>query len=292
MRLEGKRVLITGAGSGIGRALALEADRRGAIVGLCGRRPDALSETLKLMSPGRKHIKLTGDLTVPHIRRNLSLLLADVWGRLDVLVNNAGVVSVGELEELSDSALEAMMATNLTTPLALIRELLPLLRASAPSRVVNVGSMFAEIPFPLFAAYSASKFGLRGASIALRRELAHSGIGVTFAAPRATRTDAATAFDELIEPMQMKLDDPASVARQIWNGVEKDANAVYPRGPERFFVLVQRLFPHLVDKSLAKQLAAARAKRRVRMKPRLVAQRDIADDVAYRTSSRRGVAAR
>jgi len=280
MRLEGKKVLITGAGSGIGRALAIEADRRGAIVGLCGRRMDALAGTLSMMEPGRGHIKLTGDITIPLIRRNLSLVLSDVWGRLDILVNNAGLVAVGELEELSDADLERLMATNLTAPLALIRELLPLLRASAPSRIVNVGSMFAEIPFPLFAAYSASKFGLRGASIALRRELANSGVGVTFAAPRATRTDAATAFDELVEPMQMKLDDPASVARQIWNGVAKDANVVYPRGPERFFVLVQRLFPHLVDKSLAKQLANARSKRRVRMKPRLVAKRDPRMDAA------------
>ena len=280
MQLNGKTVLITGAGSGIGRALAIEADRRGAIVGLCGRRMDALAETLSMMSPGRGHIKLTGDITIPLIRRNLSLVLSDVWGRLDVLVNNAGLVAVGELEEISDADLEKLMATNLTAPLALIRELLPLLRASTPSRIVNVGSMFAEIPFPLFAVYSASKFGLRGASIALRRELANSGIGVTFAAPRATRTDAATAFDELIEPMQMKLDDPANVARQIWNGVAKDANVVYPRGPERFFVLVQRLFPHLVDKSLAKQLANARSKRRVRMKPRLVAKRDPSMDAA------------
>jgi short-subunit dehydrogenase len=278
MRLEGKTVLITGAGSGIGRALAIEADKRGMIVGLCGRRPEPLAETLALMRNGRAHITLRGDLTVPLNRRNLSLVLSDVWGRLDFLVNNAGLVTVGEIEETNDTALEQLMATNLVAPLALIRELLPLLKASAPSRIVNVGSMFGEIPFPLFAAYSASKFGLRGASIALRRELASARIGVTFAAPRATRTDAATAFDELIEPMQMKLDSPENVARQIWAGVAKDADVVYPRGPERFFVLVQRLFPALVDRSISKQLEKARKTRRVKMSPRLVASRNASMD--------------
>jgi len=280
VRLEGKTVVITGAGSGIGRALAIEADRRGMTVGLCGRRADALAETKRMMPSGRAHLTLTGDITVPLIRRNLSLVISDVWGRLDLLVNNAGLVTVGELEEVTDQDLDRLMATNLTAPLALIREMLPLLRASAPARIVNVGSMFGEIPFPLFAAYSASKFGLRGASIALRRELASSGISVMFAAPRATKTDAATAFDELIEPMQMKIDLPANVASQIWNAVEKDAQVMYPRGPERLFVLVQRLFPGLVDRSLAKQLANARNKRRVKMAPRLVSKRNASMDAA------------
>ncbi len=141
-----------------------------------------------------------------------------------------------------------------------IRELLPLLHQAAPSRIVNVGSMFGDIAYPLFSAYSASKFGLRGLSIALRRELKEFGVGVTYAAPRATKTDAAGAFGRLVAPMQMRIDDPEKVARDIWTAVARDADSVYAKGPERFFVLVQRLLPQLVDRSIAAQMADPRVR--------------------------------
>jgi len=140
----------------------------------------------------------------------------------------------------------------------LSREMLPLLRRAAPSRIVNVGSMFGDIAYPLLAPYSASKFALRGLSIALRRELKTFGIGVTYAAPRGTKTDAAQAFDPLIAPMQMRLDDPAKVAAHIWRAVARDADSAYARGIERLFVLVQRMLPKLVDRAIAAQMADAR----------------------------------
>jgi short-subunit dehydrogenase len=175
-----------------------------------------------------------------------------------VLVNNAGVISVGPLARTTDAELERLMATNVIAPAALIRELLPLLHRAAPSRIVNVGSVFGDIGYPLFGAYSASKFGLRGLSIALRRELKEFGVGITYAAPRATSTDASSAFARLIEPMQMRIDDPAKVARDIWGAVARDADSVYAKGPERLFVLVQRLFPQLVDRSVESQMADRR----------------------------------
>jgi len=255
MLLRGKIALITGAGSGIGRQLAIEAARIGMTVALTGRRADALHETMSLMGPRRSHVALPGDITDPQIRVALAHYVARWWGRLDVLVNNAGLVSVGPLARTSDDELERLMATNVIAPAALVRELLPLLHRAAPSRVVNVGSVFGDIAYPLFCAYSASKFGLRGLSIALRRELKEFGVGITYAAPRATNTAAAGAFGRLIAPMQMRLDEPEKVARDIWTAVARDADSVYPKGPERFFVLVQRLFPQLVDRSVENQMA-------------------------------------
>jgi len=260
MQLRGKIALITGAGSGIGRQLAIEGARRGMTVALMGRRADALHETLSMMGPRRNHVALPGDITDPQIRVALKHYIAHWWGRLDVLVNNAGVVSVGPLARTSDAELERLMATNVIAPAALIRELLPLLHRAAPSRVVNVGSMFGDIAYPLFGAYSASKFGLRGLSIALRRELKEFGVGITYAAPRATNTDAAGAFARLVDPMQMRVDDPAKVARDIWAAVARDADSVYAKGPERLFVLVQRLFPQLVDRSVESQMADTRVR--------------------------------
>jgi NAD(P)-dependent dehydrogenase (short-subunit alcohol dehydrogenase family) len=260
MQLKNKVALITGAGSGIGRQLAVEAARRGMTVALVGRRADALQETLEMMGPHRNHVVLPGDITDPEIRASLKHYLGRWRGRLDVLVNNAGVLAAGPLACTSDDELQRMMATNVIAPAALIRELLPLLHRAAPSRIVNVGSMFGDIAYPLFGAYSASKFGLRGLSIALRRELKEFGIGITYAAPRATNTDAAGAFACLIGPMQMRIDDPAKVARDIWAAVARDADSVYAKGPERLFVLVQRLFPQLVDRSVEKQMADARVR--------------------------------
>lgn len=260
MQLEGRHVLVTGAGSGIGRELAIEAARRGMTVALNGRREDVLRETLALMGPPRGHAVLPGDLTDPAVRVALANYIAYWWGRLDVLVNNAGFVSAGPHACTSDCELERLAATNIVAPAALIREMLPLLIAGKPSRIVNIGSMFGDIAYPLFGAYSASKFALRGLSIALRRELKAYGVGVTYAAPRATKTDAASAFGDLVEPMQMRIDTPQKVANDIWNAVARERDSIYARGPERIFVLVQRLLPQLVDRSVAQQMSDKRVR--------------------------------
>ncbi len=258
MQLSGKLAFITGAGSGIGQALAIEASRRGMTVALCGRRAERLYRTVSLMEPCGRHLRLRGDITDPAVRRGLRDYLRHHWGCLDVLVNNAGVVPVGPLTHMSDAELDRVAATNIVAPAALTREMLPLLRRAAPSRIVNVGSMFGDIAYPLFSSYSASKFALRGLSIALRRELKAYGIGVTYAAPRATKTDAAKAFDSLAGPLQMRVDDPMKVAISIWDAVARDADHAYASGPERLFVLAQFLFPKLVDRAIAKQMADPR----------------------------------
>ena len=226
---------------------------------LCGRRAEALHETQARMKPGG-HVALPGDITDPEIRGALARYIQRWWGRLDVLVNNAGIVTVGPLLRTSDAELHNVLQTNVVAPAALIRELLPLLHRAAPSRVVNVGSVFGDIAYPLFGAYSASKFALRGLSNALRRELKEFGIGITYAAPRATSTDASHAFGRLIAPMQMRLDDPAKVAADIWKAVARDADTVYPKGPERLFVLVERLLPQLVSRSVEGQMSDHRVR--------------------------------
>jgi NAD(P)-dependent dehydrogenase (short-subunit alcohol dehydrogenase family) len=260
MQLEGKRALITGAGSGIGRALAIEAARLGMTVALCGRRAEPLYATLSEMAPSGRHLRLRGDITAPAVRRSIRHYLWRHWGSLDVLVNNAGLVPVGPLSCTTDDELERVMMTNVVAPIALSREMLPLLRRAGTSRIVNVGSMLGDIAYPLFAAYSASKFAVRGLSSAMRRELKPYGIGVTYAAPRATKTDASRAMDPLVAPLQMRLDDPTAVARQIWRAVMQDLDSVYARGPERLFVLAQRLLPRIVDRAISTQMLDERVR--------------------------------
>lgn len=256
MQLENGVAVITGAGSGIGRALAIAAARRGMRLALVGRRESMLDETASLASADACEV-LPADMTCEAGRRHVAERVGQRFGCVHLLVNNAGVVHTGPVGQCDDVALEQLVATNVMAPMALVRVLLPLLRTAGGARVLNVGSMFGDIAFPYFAAYSATKFALRGYSDALRRELAAEGIGVTYAAPRATRTPAAASFAHLVGPMQMRLDRPEDAARSMLDAVGRDARSVYPGRAERLFVLLQRLVPSLVDRSLSRMAARA-----------------------------------
>jgi short-subunit dehydrogenase len=251
MQLEPKLVLVTGAGSGIGRALCIEAAKRGLMVALCGRRKDALDATGELL-PATTHLIIPADITRPEDRRRIVDRIRGERGALDFLINNAGIVEGGPLEAFDDDALARTFQINVMAPMALTRDLMPLLIAAKPSRVVNVGSIFGDIGYPDFTCYSAAKFALRGFSIALRREWKQKGISVTYAAPRATRTDAAVAFAGLIAKTKMNMDSPEQVAQQIWRAIASEHDSVYAPAPERFYVLIQRLFPRVIDWSLSR----------------------------------------
>jgi short-subunit dehydrogenase len=252
MQPDQKLVLVTGAGSGIGRALCVEAAQHGMAVALCGRRPEALEATRALLGTGAAHLAIPADITRPEDRRRIVDRITSERGALDILINNAGIVEGGALETFDDNALARTFQTNVLAPMALTRDLMPLLIAAKPSRVVNVGSIFGDIGYPEFTCYSAAKFALRGFSIALRREWKRKGIGVTYAAPRATRTDAAVAFADLIAKTKMNMDSPEQVARQIWQAIASGHDSVYAPAPERIYVLIQRLFPRVIDWSLSR----------------------------------------
>lgn len=239
-----KTVLITGAGSGLGRALAVEANRHGHRIILVGRRDAPLAETAALI---RDVMILPADVTTAAGRDSIAATVADTG--LDILINNAGIVPSGTLETLRDEEIAATLAVNVAAPLSLTRDLLGALSASR-GQVVNMGSVFGDIGFPYFSAYSASKFGLRGWSDALRRELAPRGIAVTYLAPRATRTDAAAGFDRLVGPMAMTLDDPQVVAARAWRAIAARQREQLPASRERLFVTLQRLRPAIIDRAL------------------------------------------
>jgi short-subunit dehydrogenase len=253
-----RTAVITGAGSGIGRAFALEAGRRGFQLALVGRRRDTLAATQADLTQPADSFIIVADVTTPEGRERVRAGLAGAWGQLDCLVNNAGIVAAGPLSGLGDGELGRLVATNLTAPIALTRELLPLLRSAATARVVNIGSLAGDIPMPLFAAYSATKFGLRGFSEALRLELESLGIGLTYAAPSGVRTAAAEAVAPVLAALGMRADDsPAAVAVRLWDAVEARRDTVYPAGRERWFVAVERLMPALVRRSFRRRLTAA-----------------------------------
>lgn len=257
MQLRGRLALITGAGAGIGRALALRAADEGMNVVLAGRNEAALQETRAQHKSLAAAPTIAADIATAAGRALLSGFVRQAYGRLDLLIHNAGVQQALPVESIADDAIDRMVQTNLLAPMALTRDLLPALRAGAPSRVMFIGSMFGDIGFPLFASYSATKAGIRGYADALRREVARYGIGVTYVAPRGTRTAMAAAASDIIAAFGMKLDPADLVARQAIRAVRQDARSAYPRGPERLFVLLQRLAPALIDRAIRRQLAAA-----------------------------------
>jgi len=259
MKISNNTIVVTGAGSGIGRALARELSTRGANLVLADMNADGLIETVDSLAHADKATTVVGDITKAETREAIRDAAVKTFGGLDALVNNAGVVAVGPLAEATDKALQLMVNVNLLAPMQLTRDLLPTLEKSSSPTIINMGSMFGDIAFPLFAGYSATKFGVRGFSDAMRRELAPKGIHVTYIAPRAAKTGATQAFEHLIEPMKMKLDEPEVVANSIANAIASGARSSYPRGPERFFVFIQRLFPKLVDNSIIAQLKSMKS---------------------------------
>jgi len=249
-----KTALITGAGSGIGRALAIKAAQLGFNLILAGRTKASLEQTQKLIA-GVRVTLVAADVTTATGRR----AIADAaGGTLDILINNAGCIKVSRFAEVQDQDLTAMLGTNLAAPILLTRDLLPALTASG-GRIVNIGSVFGDIAYPFFACYSASKFGLRGFSDAIRRELSGSGVGVTYIAPRATQTAAESEFAALIEPLDMTLDSAETVADQAWAAILAGKRESFPKGKERLFVKIQRLFPSLIDRSVGAQARDPRA---------------------------------
>jgi len=265
MRLDGARVLLTGAGSGIGRALALALAAEGSVLVLAGRRRDALQETAEMIAAaggGRTVHVIATDIAETDLRQALVAGAVQALGGLDILINNAGQVPVGSLEALAEVEIAEAFLVNVLAPYGLVRAALPALRQSR-GRVVMIGSMFGEIAFPLFAGYSASKFALRGMADALRRELAPDGIGVTHIAPRATRTPAAERFAALEKGFGMKVDSPERVAALVLDAIRKDRSRVRPGLAETVFALIQAIAPGMIDRALVRQLATIQASARI-----------------------------
>lgn len=181
-----KRILITGASRGIGRALAIRLADEGSTLYLHGRDRAALEETAELVrNSGGKTEAIVADLS----KDNDIAALADAvsGGPLDVLVNNAGVAFVKPLEELTADEWRTTMDVNVTAPFLLTQRLLPAMRSG--STIVNVLSIAAVNGFPTWTSYCASKFALDGFSRALREELRPRGIRVVTVTPAATNTE-------------------------------------------------------------------------------------------------------
>jgi short-subunit dehydrogenase len=258
MKLAGARVLITGGAGGIGRALAGELLEAGASVLLVGRSATALADAAHTLGgDGTRVGTLVADITSAADRLRL-VAYASTWnGGIDVLVNNAGVSHFGLYGDATPESIEQTLAINLLAPMLLVRALLPTLAKRPQAAIVNVGSVFGAIGYPGNATYSAAKFGLRGFSEALRRELSGGAVRVLHVAPRATRTAInSRAVEALNLELGVATDAPEAVAAWIRERLELELADGTRGWPERLFVKLNALLPRLVDGALRKQLPA------------------------------------
>jgi NAD(P)-dependent dehydrogenase (short-subunit alcohol dehydrogenase family) len=252
----GKRCLITGAASGIGRATALRLAAQGAELYLTDRTADGLAETVA-------DVKALGAQVPAHRVLDVSVyeqvvaFAADIHAAhssMDVVMNIAGVSAWGTVDRLSHEQWNKMIAINLMGPIHVIESFVPpMVAARRGGRLVNVSSAAGLVALPWHAAYSASKYGLRGLSEVLRFDLAKHRIGVSVVVPGAVRTPLVKtveiagvdrgdpAVSRWVDRFSGHAVSPERAAEKILSGVARNRYLIYTSQDIRAFYAFKRL---------------------------------------------------
>lgn len=250
MRLSDRTAVITGAASGIGRAVAVSLARRGCRLVLTDVNEAGLEETARLASgvPVTTHRLDVAD-------KEAIKAFAEQVPRLDLLVNNAGVAVGGTFEQVREEDFEWLFDINFWGVVRMTRAFLPKLRASDDARIVNLSSVFGLVAPPEQSAYAASKFAVRGFSESLRHELEGSNVGVTVVHPGGVATaiadsarvpDGATTeeIERRRKAFKRHLKLPASVAGEtIVCGIEKRRPRVLVGNDAWAIAAIERVAP-------------------------------------------------
>jgi NAD(P)-dependent dehydrogenase (short-subunit alcohol dehydrogenase family) len=256
MVLRGRVAVVTGAGGGIGRAIALALARRGGHVALVDIDADGLAATAAAASAlGVRAVAHRLDVTDRAEVAALPERVRGDLGRVDLLVNNAGVALGGTFEQVRAEDFDWLIAINFDAVVRLTRAFLPLLRTSDDARIVNVSSVFGIVAPAGQAAYAASKFAVRGFSNALRHELEGTRVGVTVVHPggvataiaRSARVPPGVAGEEVARrraAADRKLRMPAERAGEIIvRAIERRRVRVLVGGDAVVVALLERLAP-------------------------------------------------
>jgi short-subunit dehydrogenase len=216
---EPRTLIVTGASSGIGRALALAASREGYRVVIVARRSARLDEVARtIRDASGACVALAGDVTARDLPSRIVDTALHSFGRIDVLVNNAGAGAYGALLEQTDAEIEAQWQLNVAAPLRIARAALPHLTTTR-GQLVFIGSGVARIPLPRHGAYAVSKAAIRAAATQLRRELGSRGIAVTYVDPGVVATEFHSSLN--IERPPGWIAPAQSAARAILRGIRR-----------------------------------------------------------------------
>lgn len=237
--LAGEVAIVTGASSGIGAATAKELARRGATVVLAARRVDELeAQTNAITAAGHHAVAIPTDVTdIAQITR-LTERTIELFGRIDVLVNNAGIAWREPYIENTTEQITQIVNVNLLSAIQLTHVVLPGMLERQHGSIIFVASVSAHIAMDSL--YSATKFGLRGFSLSLRRELAGSGVSASLVSPGFVRTP-------LNRHMRLPMPGPELVARAIADLAVHPRREVIVPGFYRPLIEFERLFPWIAD---------------------------------------------
>jgi NAD(P)-dependent dehydrogenase (short-subunit alcohol dehydrogenase family) len=223
--LDGKVAIVTGGSRGIGRAIYVALAGEGATVVIAARSADTLAEAADLVrrAGGRAEPVVT-ELADEQSIHNLVRVTQDRLGRLDILINNAGITHSARFEETRTEDLDRCWAINARAPYILCREALPLLRRAEAGFIVNISSVVGVKGYPLQSAYTASKHALRGMSMSLAEELRGTNIRVHVICPGAV--DTGMVLDVRHDIKKEELIGPDEIAELVLYLVTHRGNAV------------------------------------------------------------------
>jgi short-subunit dehydrogenase len=247
--IKDSHILITGASSGIGRALAAQCAGEGARVAAVARSGDRLDELAKECQGGEV-LPIVADVTSDDDRRRALDTVTKRFGRLDVLINNAGVGSFGHFASSSEAVLRQVMETNFFAPAELMRLAIPLLTQGRDPAIVNVASMCGRRGVPAWPEYSASKFALCGLTDALRAEFARFDVDVLLIVPGLTQTELRSNLLHNTGRLKIALDEGMTAdqaAASILKSLKSGKRETVLGWDARWILRVNRWLPWLVD---------------------------------------------
>lgn len=231
--------IVTGASSGIGAATARELGRRGATVVLAARRADELDAQVRAIREAHgKAVAIPADVTdATHVTQLLDHTIT-AFGRVDVLVNNAGAGWLKPFAFTSPDEMSALLNVNLLGAMMVTRAVLPGMLERRHGAIISVGSLSGRVAMePL---YSATKYGLRGFSLALRRQVVGSGVSVSLVAPGKIRT-------AMTEHLSARMPKPDLVARTIADLITNPRREVVIPGRHYAIAWLEQLLPTVID---------------------------------------------
>lgn len=255
-QLDGKRALVTGTASGIGRAIALELAKCGTHLLLADRDDLGMARTAEMI--GKRDVGVDTfhyDAERPEEIAGLARFAKSLPGGVDILVNNAGVTYRGPTDRMELQHWERMLDVNLYAPIRLTHELLPMLLSRRDVHLLNVCSVLGLVGLPKVSAYNTAKFGLVGYTESLRSEYGPQGVGVTALCPGLVRTNLFNAsmsngHERQKDPPRWTTTTPERVARAAVKAIRQNRRMVVMEPVARVTYAAKRFLPGLLDFAL------------------------------------------